>query len=527
MGARLYHLEREADRVLSVASDARVSTEALAQASGVIADATLGAHVEVSDVVVGEGKDDVTVSRVPCAVGLDVVNDNERAVFEDSGGTVGHGIVVRGEGSGSNVDALKHVFHTVDVAGRSVPSLDLECVLLAGVAHLDERAHARHVVGGAVGNTTVAVIRDDLKVEAEVKGVDVHRLASVTAVGVVSASASGVSVRCVELVAGRPHVMPVDGVHGESGKGVVYGLGVALDIGNRGVGGGVAGASRATGHVVDSQQLGDPFVVELVGEGKGVVHSRGLVLQELESISLGGGPTVEVAVPVDTLDRVGHDLSVLDGVSAARAFAHRAGRAGETSVAHALGGLVQIPGRVLLVVIAVAERTAHTVAAAVVGAHRAVAALTPVAREAVALPAGAVADALVGAFTVEVSFVPVFRARGTRVTVAVVKKLTATTNDVADAVHFNVLSGNERSVRVVGTVAVKVTSGTVDEGAAESADAVAAISAHPVAVALALRGAAHSVATAVVRAGSGSKADAGRHGDESELHDCERAFRGK
>ena len=169
ISARLCHLEREADRVLGVASNARVSTEALAQTGGVVADATLGADVEITDVVVGEGEDDITVSRVPRAVGLDVVNDNKGAVLKDSGGTVGHGIVVRGEGSGSNVDALKHVFHAVDVAGRSVPSFDLESILLAGVAHLDECAHARHVVGGAVGNTTVAVIWDDLQVEAEVQ----------------------------------------------------------------------------------------------------------------------------------------------------------------------------------------------------------------------------------------------------------------------------------------------------------------------------------------------------------------------
>ena len=328
-------------------------------------------------------------------------------------------------------------------------------------------------------------------------------------------------------MAGRPHVVAIDGVHGESGKRVVHGLGVALNVGNGGVRRGEAGAGCAAGHVVDSQQLGDPFVVELVSEGERVVHSRGLVLQEFESIGLSSGPTVEIAVPVDTLNGVGNDLSVLDGVSTARALAHGAGRAGETSIANALGSLVQIPGRVLLVVVAVVKGAAHTVATAVVGAHRAVAALTPVPREAVALPTGAVADALVGALTVKVSFIPVLRARRTRVAIAVVKQLATATNDVADAVHFNFLSGNERAVRVVGTVAVKITSGAVDEGAAESADAVAAVSAHPVAVALALCGAAHSVSTAVVGASGGGKADAGRHGDESELHDCERAFGGK
>jgi hypothetical protein len=149
-------------------------------------------------------------------------------------------------------------------------------------------------------------------------------------------------------------------------------------------------------------------------------------------------------------------------------------------------GVVKIPCRVRRVL--VGNCAAATVAVAVVRAGSAGAAFAFVTREAVASASSTIASSLVGAFTVKVSLVVFVFTVFTSVTIVVRVHLGLTTSNEVDTENLGVQTRVEVTRWSVFAITIEISHRSINKGSTVRANALAAVSPEPVAVAITLGG---------------------------------------
>jgi len=159
-------------------------------------------------------------------------------------------------------------------------------------------------------------------------------------------------------------------------------------------------------------------------------------------------------------------------------------------------GVVKIPCRVSGVLIS--NRAAAAVAVAVVRAGSAAAAFAFVAREAVASTSSTIASSFVGTLTVKVSLVVFYFTARTSVTIVVRVHLRLTTSNEVNTENLCVQTRIEVTSRSVFAVTIEISHRSINKSGTECANARAAVSAEPVAVAVTLGGVATGTVSSTV-----------------------------